>query len=251
LQAAIVLYYRHIEIPLRTAFDGPIRWTQREHRRNGINHSNRLTAVVRVAAAILSHPNAGDDLGTNGGIGKRAIYEDTSQATIVLGHGVIKLPRRAALHRAIRRAEREDRRSRIDHYHRLAAIGGEPTAICDLPYASNVHRARAVGGGVENCERDIGSAASIRRARIIETPCRAAFDCLVGRANDRSRWTRRIRRRRHLERHAQRIALQVKQRVPRRRERRVTPDRDVVVVLIGRVPAKQLLRACGRLCANG
>jgi len=229
LEATIIDGSWRAEFPSHTALDRPVAGTECEHGRNRVLICNGLAAEICVAAAIFGHPNTCDDLRADAGIGEGAVYKYTSKAAIVLRYRIIELPRRAAFDCLVGRAEREHRRSRILHRHCLAAIGSEPAAIYDLPYASNVHRARAISRRAENCERNVGSAAIIRRARIVECPCRAAFDCLVGRANDRSRWTRRVCRRRHLESQAYRNALRVDHRIPRRREWRVAPNGDVIV----------------------
>jgi len=159
LQAAIILNNRHVEIPLRTAFHSSIRRAQCEHGRSGIDDSYRLAARVGIAAAIVCHPDACDDLWTDARIGKRSEYRDSLEAAIVCCCRRAEAPGRTAFDGPIGRTEREHRRCGIDDDNGLTAVGTVAGAIRHQPIASNELRANAIRYRVDDNERYVCAAA--------------------------------------------------------------------------------------------
>jgi hypothetical protein len=171
-QAAIVRRGRRIKRPRRAALNY-LAGRAGNDRRRGIHIGNILTAEIGIAAAIPRNPDTGEDLRA---ISVSECAEDINgcQAAVINRSRCIEIPRAAAFHRLICRAEGEYRWRSIGIGNGLAADIGIATAIPGYPHPCDDLRACAIGECAEYA--DSLQAAVIRGDWHIEAPLRPALD---------------------------------------------------------------------------
>src|SRR5262249_47162308 len=122
---------------------------------------------IGIAAAIRGYPDARDDQRAVRAIREVAQYRDSREAAIIKCNRRVEIPCGAAFDGSIRRAQCEDRRSRIDDRYLLAAEVRIAAAIPCFPDPCD--DLRAIAGIGERAKYEYRfQAASVLRHRDIE-----------------------------------------------------------------------------------
>jgi len=178
VRAAVIRCRRWIECPRSAALDGLIRRAG-QCRWSRVHDGDRLAAGIGIAAAILCHPEACDDLWARAGVSEGPEYRDALQAAIVRRHRRVKAPGRTAFYGPVAGTEREEWRNRIHVGDRLAAHIGIATAIFGHPHTSDDLRADT-GVGESAVNEDASEAAIVLCDGHIKLPRRTALHCSIG-----------------------------------------------------------------------